>query len=312
MNKKRLLTVLGGSLGYARFIQPTYGSELYTDSSLEGTYTDGLNTTLTKSGTPTVTESSDAYDGSKAQAFTAVAQNNAVYRNRNGANIGWYKWSIFAKRLSGAGGTVRSYCSASNSTLAYVNYSGNEVAITSEIYQEILWTSFAENPRYLFVKEFGIENFDSVVFDLTSIKLITFTSMLKTPKYTSTGDVIASAGLTVPSNLQGGIVINLDSAANPQNYVHIFLDQNIKGWDVGVIVDKVVGGTRSRVLAATQVTYVENAPLKIIKSGTIYQAFYNGVQVGADLTIEDAGIVNNTLHMQWATDPSVIFRDYTA
>ena len=309
MNKKRLLTVLGGNkIDYKRNITPTYGDELYTDPSIEAEYTSGYCTTLVLGGSPTVEESADAYNGSKAQAFTATAQNDLLYKTRNAVSQGWYRFSLFAKRTAGAAGNTKAYCSITTADAAYPD-ARQYVPITSATYSEIIWTQWGDNARHLFIKEMSTTPFDSVIFDLFSVKAITLSSMLATEKLTSTGDVIATARLVVPTRMQGGMVINLDSSSNPQNFVAVYLDRNHTTNDNTIFLEKVVAGTKTNLLAVST-TYVEGAPLKIIKSTTTYQVFYNGVQVGADQTIEDAGIVNNTLHMQFASDPSVSFRGF--
>jgi len=177
MKAGKKLWLLSAKLNYAKKIIPIYGSELYTDSSLEAAYTDGLCGSLVKSGTPTVSESADAYDGSKAQEFLATAQNDVVYKTRNSASQGWYRFSLFVKRLVGAAGNVKAYCSITTADAAYPD-ARQYVPITSAVYAEIVWTQWGDNARNIFVKEMSTTPFDSVVFDLFSVKKITFTSMI--------------------------------------------------------------------------------------------------------------------------------------
>lgn len=116
----------------------------------------------------------------------------------------------------------------------------------------------------------------------------------------SVADVLADVNVTGPTatvGRQAGLVLNLDSAATPANFVIAYLDGagNAR-------LDKYVAGTRTSVISAA-VTYSAGATLRVIKDGTSYRLFYNGAAVGSVSTISDAGIVDNTLHGLFSTSP---------
>lgn len=127
--------------------------------------------------------------------------------------------------------------------------------------------------------------------DNLSYKALT-TSQLFASLQASVADVLADVNVTGPistSGIQAGLVVNLDNAASPANFVIAYLDGagNAK-------LDKCVGGTYSNVISAA-VTYSAGATLRVIKSGTSYSLFYNGAAVGSTSTISDAGIISNSL-----------------
>lgn len=116
----------------------------------------------------------------------------------------------------------------------------------------------------------------------------------------TTANVLANINVTGPTataGIQAGLVLNLDSAATPANFVIAYLDG--KG---NCLLDKCVAGVYTTVISAA-VTYSAGATLRVIKSGTSYSLFYNNAAVGSVGTISDAGIVNNILHGLFSTSP---------
>jgi hypothetical protein len=114
---------------------------------------------------------------------------------------------------------------------------------------------------------------------------------------TSTPDVLVSvAPITNSGGEKAGVVTNLDSVSNPQNYVLAYTDgTNCK-------LDKVVGGTLTNVIsAACTFSGTPGALLTVIKDGTKYLLIYNGAKIGSTATISDAGIINNTKHGIFST-----------
>lgn len=130
--------------------------------------------------------------------------------------------------------------------------------------------------------------------DNLSCKMITLATMLKTVKRTPAGNVHAEANIQCIKGNQVGIAVNIDSPSNPQNMVICYTD------GTKIYLDKLVGGTWTNVLNSA-ITYAAGKKIKITKSGTTYKVFYGGAQVGEDQAISDAGVVNNTLHMQFSS-----------
>jgi len=94
--------------------------------------------------------------------------------------------------------------------------------------------------------------------------------------------------VVVLAQKQAGLVLNLDSAASPANFV--------VGYHNGTnaVLAKCVAGVWTTVISAAA-TYSSGATLRVVKDGTSYALFYNNSKVGSTSTISDAGIISNTL-----------------
>ena len=123
-------------------------------------------------------------------------------------------------------------------------------------------------------------------FDDVSMKALTLPSLLRSLNvYKST--VTANVNITLTKGSQAGLVLNLDSASYPNNFILAYHD----GTNVRLV--KAVAGVYTS-LINTAATYVAGATLTISRSGNVYTVTYNGSQVGT-ATISDYEIVNNTL-----------------
>ena len=113
------------------------------------------------------------------------------------------------------------------------------------------------------------------------------------------------AGVAITRSLttvQAGLALNWNSSTAPTNGIIVYLS------DGNILVDKCVAGTWSNV-STTAYTYSAGARLVVAKNGTEYRTYYNNALVKAD-TITDAGIITNTFHGLFSTDPSNTFDDY--
>lgn len=103
--------------------------------------------------------------------------------------------------------------------------------------------------------------------------------------------VMVKARWSIATGDVGGVVACADALSNPQNYVYAWHD------GTNAHMAKVVGGTFSADLISAAATYVDQADLEIRHTAaTKFQLWYNNVQIGAEQTISDAGIVSNTIH----------------
>jgi hypothetical protein len=89
----------------------------------------------------------------------------------------------------------------------------------------------------------------------------------------------AVTGPTSTSGVQGGLVLNLDSAASPANFIIVYLDGagNVK-------VDEAVAGVYTNKVSAA-VTYSAGAVLRAARYGTSLDVYYNNLKVGSTLTM---------------------------
>ena len=138
---------------------------------------------------------------------------------------------------------------------------------------------------------FTVDNVSALALTLSEL----FASISVSPS-----DVLAEVNVTLSAalnGLQAGLVLNLDSAATPANFVIAYLDG--RG---NAVLDKCVAGVYTNVISAA-VTYSAGAALRVSKIGTGYRLTYNNAAVGTG-TISDAGIISNTLHGLFNTSAS--------
>lgn len=130
--------------------------------------------------------------------------------------------------------------------------------------------------------------------DNVAVKPLTLSQLIRSIS-ASSANVLADVSITRTAGTQSGIIVNLDSAGTPANFVLAYLDGN-----GNANLDKCVAGVYTNVISAA-VTYSAGAVLRVIKDGTSYRLFYNNLAVGSVSTISDAGIISNTLHGLFST-----------
>lgn len=285
---------------------PALGLELLSDPGLEATYTAGLCATLAKNGSPTVSDGApDVHGGSHSQQFTATGGSDYLQHSIAVTLHKFYCYSVYGKRTSGsqimAGQTI-------------YQAGGWEVSrqIDSAVYARYMLYSRSRNagqPFYLrpIGMQFG-STYDTFIVDDESLKQVTDSSLFSTVdvlEYDVTVRCTISAvnGITIiptPRGILGGVVLNLDSASNPQNYVIAWISGSY------VYLEKCVGGAFTTLLNIQSITWGAGKYLQVTKTGTTYKLYYDGIQIGADQTISDAGIISNTRHGLMLTEDAAI------
>lgn len=152
--------------------------------------------------------------------------------------------------------------------------------------------TFTESGRQTSSTALGINSSSTGVADIDnmSAKLITLADLFATIDF-ARADVDVSVGVTLATNNPAGVVLNLDSTSSPANFVYGYHSGTA---GVAALV-KCVAGTYTTLVSVTT-TYSAGAAVRVVKSGTSYDLYYNGVAVGTTQTISDAGIISNTLH----------------
>lgn len=276
---------------------PTLGEELLGDPGLEGTYTDGLNSWMINTG-GTPTQSADVHGGSKAQQYVAEAVNNNLrtYQTAGTANR-WYYATQWLKRASGTSGTAKSFL---NQNGGYNDTIG-QVPVTSASYAQRkhnLYSSGGTGAIFLYpALEAGSSGFDTIIADDLSLKIAT-TSTLIASVLTIESDVILRAEIVPYETLFTGLVLRMDNASNPRNYILAHIRRHgTYGWPYAGIW-KFVGGVMTEVLAPTYVDadLTTGALFEVRASGATVGIYYNNVQIGTDQTISDARILTNRRH----------------
>lgn len=76
-------------------------------------------------------------------------------------------------------------------------------------------------------------------------------------------------------------------------------------------LSKQVNGAFTTIVNLTSVTFVQDALLEIRRpSGNTFQLWYNGTQVGTDVTVSDASVINNTLFSMISLHPTTLISEF--
>jgi len=126
-------------------------------------------------------------------------------------------------------------------------------------------------------------------------KALTLNTLFSDVDDSATSNYLAEVELdTVVAGTQAGMILNLDDASTPANFVIAYHD------GTNAHLDKCVAGTYTSVISAAA-TYAAGAKIVAIKDGTSYSLYYNKAQVGTTQTISDAGVISNTKHGLFST-----------
>lgn len=271
-------------------VTPALGAEMLTDPGLEATYTEGLCNTLVKVNSPVVAQSADAHGGSKAQQFTTNG-GRLQWADLTPVMGAWYRASLWGKAITGAAGDVV--------RMRFVKPTGGGFDISNPItatsYAQYIGAARAVSTNGIALQCYAGTN--TVVFDDGSVKPLVLSSLFATKDYGKNDIGIATDVTPLPNN-PAGVVICLDSAAAPANFIIGYI--NLAYDSITVYLEKCVAGVYSSVMPPVTATYVPGATLKVEKSGTAVSIFYNGALAGSG-AVTDAGIIKNTIHGRFST-----------
>lgn len=272
-------------------ITPSLGSELVTNGGFENWTSPTNLTSWTEStaGTSTINQETTAtHGGSNAVRLDIDASGSNAQITQGNPVIGtWYQYSFWGKSLSGTPGVTfgnDTNTLATNITTTYTNYiqTNRATATTSHI-----------------IKRGQNASSNSLFLDDYSVKPLTLSSLFSTVS-TSDSDVIADTNVTLTAGTQAGIVTNLDSTSNPQNFIIVYHDgTNLK-------VDEAVAGVYTN-KQSTAVAIGAGA-LRVIRDGTKLRAYLNNALVGAELTMTAN---TNTKHGLFSTYSGNSFDNFT-
>lgn len=137
---------------------------------------------------------------------------------------------------------------------------------------------------------------DVIYYDAYTVKQITRSSMLGDVRTAASSGTFTAAWPTAPTNgHRVGLIICLDSASSPQNFIMASLD------GTNAYLAKWVGGTWTNLISSASAFAAGNL-LEIIKDGNSVQLWHKGVQVGTTQTISDAGVTSNTKFCWFTTN----------
>jgi len=279
---------------------PTLGAELFTDPGLEGTYTDGLVAQLAKSGSPTLAQSADVHGGNKAQEFTGVTSNNALYKIVVPIANRFYQFSFWTKRTAGNNSTNIPQLSGGGGFIASTSFSDR---ITYAEYTQRTITKFINSTANLFAYlayDIGISGFDTILYDDLSLSFIDTPSMFAT---VDAGDVAVTAKARwdwTKRNGLSGVISKADVGLNNflvayyfpihQDYTYCVLDQWVNGVPTNLIAAWSNAGSPGSGNTPAATEWLE---IRVDETNTFAQLFHNNTQVGTNKNI-DAALLPNT------------------
>ena len=293
-----IATVLSGGGGdvLVTSISPTLEATISIDPDMEAA---GV-TAWGASGTPTTREKSgtQTHGGSQAlRIITDAAGEGAAQIDTSTVNK-WHLFSAWGYVAAGDLQITQSFglsCAKNFSAASWAQLLGSDL-------------NTGANPRI--IARSGAVAASEFYVDDVYVWPLTMASCFANPR-TSTPTATVSAAVTSIQQCRIGVAANVDDKDNPQNYVLAVVIKEstttAKAW-----LYQVSAGVYTAKINGTAVTYQDDGLIEIRHTAeTTYQLFYRGSQVGADQTISDANINNNTTYMQFSTYSGCLFSSFT-
>jgi hypothetical protein len=281
---------------------PTLGSELVTNGSME-TGTPPTNWTSAGAGfsIASVLDERTGGIGTDSLAATYSANAQRVYQGITLATDQWLQVTFWAKKTSGPLDTFIFQVRETNIS-GILTVEVGDVAITSTWQQYTMSArSLTTNPVIVFRSPNGLVSPQIVDIDDVSAKVSTLSSLFAVLE-TNRSDVTIKASMVIDgtntsSRTIGGVVTNVDNESTPLNFIQAYHDT------VVFRALKCVNGVYT-VLVSIATTYRDYGSIEIRRISTeTYRFLYDGIQIGDDQIINDATVIDNTLHGLFSTSP---------
>lgn len=267
---------------------PVLGAELLTNSEFS-TNTSGwtaINSAVLTRRDFTSSPNISPTGGSDNFGLEVASGGNSsgAARQQPAASVG--AWIVFG---------TRAYSPSADTSTLCATITNSRSTVLEDVWEELLNVfRNTANPPALILRCGSATNGDLAYFDAPTAKTLTLSDLF----IVRAGIIdppFVSADVTLRRGAVAGVVVNLDSISNPQNFVVAY-------WDgLTVKMDKCVGGTYTQ-LVSSSVSNVDGSTLEIRKTtNTTYQCWLRGSQRGTDQTVSDAGIISNTLHGGFST-----------
>lgn len=260
---------------------PTLGAELLIDGALEN-WTSPTNLTSWsefKAGSSTINQESVVVHGGSNSARLDIDSNNSnatIYQQVTNSIGDWIFVSAWLK-CSVAGKFAK--CQIGSVVVSW--------ALTTNWAQYFaVIRATAANHNIEFSRNGAGSS--SIYVDDVSAKIPALSPFFASVQ-SGVKDVLVETDATIVYGTQAGVVLNLDSVATPANFVLAYHD------GTNAHLDKCVAGVYTS-LINTAATYGSGKQIAVRKLGTSYSLYYDGVLIGVEQTISDAGIISNTLH----------------
>lgn len=270
------------------------GSNLITNGDFEtGDPPTGWNTSASNSIAQNV-DTRPGSAGTKSAFVTVGGSAYAISRTLSGLTAGrFYRTSYWGKRGSNTQFGISTFEPLYENDLSWTEKQAGHIsggAVTTAYLLGSTGTFYADDYQ---VKQLVTSNLFAV-------------------REFNKSNVDISVKITRTENEYGGIVLCLDDITTPTDYIIVGI--NSYDFSAGnaiytLKVAKVVGGVYTAI-SAYGVGYVADAVLRVVKNGAAIKCFYNGTQIGDDIFVSDAGIVNNTKHGVFSTGNTNSFDDF--
>ena len=271
----------------------TTGGELITNGNMEAG--DPPTGWTPVNGTPSqVADERTGGGGTKSINLLATGAYPRLQQVTSAAVGTWFTCSTWHKWISG-----NTLLNISHRDAFATAYSGVSVSATSS------WAMATFTSRMCVVtdnismyRNSALLDSGEVRFDDVSVLALSLPTLFASVS-TATVSVMADVNITRTVGTQAGLVVNLDSAASPANFILAYLDGmgNVKA-------DKCAAGTYTNLITAA-VTYGAGYTLRVVSylvgSDLKVRVFYNNLAVGTEQTVSDAAIVASSLVGMFST-----------
>ena len=229
----------------------------------------------------TAAADADVHGGSQSIKVTSTSAAGYVTRNISLTAYKWYKFGLWVKRTAGQ----IDFLITPGASIAPTPYHLSPSSYTN--YVGAILTSGASITMALR----GFDNGTVAYWDDITCTPLEWAEVINVIDFGVANVSVGGAG-TIGSFSPAGVVVNCNSKTAPthmvfavhvgsRNYIYMF---------------KMINGTCTQLIGAAS-TYVSGVIPKIVKtSASVYQLWYNGLQIGTDQTVTDANLNNNTLH----------------
>lgn len=257
-------------------ITPTLGDEMVANGNMEDANPPAGWTTSNATLAQVADERTGGAGSNSMSLTNSAAAFGGAYRTLTTDQATWLSANAWAKRVTAS--TSLQLRSSADAQLAQTATTSTSWTQTSTITTRMIGT----NGRVFFGNASNTSGHESRYDDLT-VKPITFSTMRADVGEASAKNGTYQCAPTSPGGGQTGILIEY---LDDNNFVMLVLDRG--NGSNAQLVSRIAG--TYTVARTGSVTYGAAKLLKCVVNGTTHQLFYDNVQVGADVTIDNSGM----------------------
>ncbi len=233
--------------------------------------------------------SAEAHSGEKALQVTDLGAGfGSANRDVPVQVHAWHAVSLRLKARPGHAARAACYQNASGV------YHWRTPVVTQSDYQHFLGALCAGDETVR-IKLFAWDAGNTALFDEVRLHALQPGSLLAVLP-ASEPDVTAGGEWVIAGGFQAGVVLNLDSRSDPQNYLLGYYDRALNQAKLA----QCVNGVYSELIAEST-PYVEGAVIKVEKEGAACRLFYDHRQIGEEQALSETALLENRLHGVFST-----------